>query len=283
MPGEHFLELNGLRHRLLVHEAEPGAPTLVVLHGFLDCAASFEPFIERLSARVPHRVVAPDLRGHGGTEWIGRGGYYHFADYVADVHALLATMEEPVALFGHSMGGSIAALVAGAFPEMLTRLVLVEGLGPIPSDTAPPDRMRQWIDEVNARRGRPSKPMSLEDAQQRLQRAHPRVAPEVLKRVAQASTRRVEGGYVWAYDPLHRTRSPMSTHAADFNTFLARIACPTLLVEGAESPFAEWATDDRRNLVRQLSQAKLPDAGHMIHLERPEALARLVGEFLMQA
>lgn len=281
MPTEQFRELNGLRHRVLVHEAAAGAPTLVLLHGFLDCAQAFDPFVEHLQKRLTWRVVVPDLRGHGDTERVGRGGYYHFADYVADVHALLASeTQTPVALLGHSMGGSIASLVAGTFPDRISRLVLVEGLGPLPSDESPPDRMRRWIAEVDARRGRTPTPMTLDDAIERLARAHPRVSRAELERLAKVSTRPVEGGRRWAYDPLHRTRSPMSTHLADFNRFLARIVCPTLLIAGAESPFAGWVNDDRQNEIKALTEATVPDAGHMIHLEKPDALAGLVADFL---
>lgn len=281
LPTVQVRELNGLNHRVIVHEAQDGAPTLVLLHGFLDCAQAFDPFVGRLQRRLPLRVVAPDLRGHGGTEWIGRGGYYHFADYVADVHALLASeTQTPLAVLGHSMGGTIASLLAGAFPQRVSRLVLVEGLGPIASDEAPPDRMRRWIAEVDARRGRTSTPMTLEDAVERLARAHPRVDRAEIQRLALVGTREVEGGRVWAYDPLHRTRSPMATHVADFNQFLVRIACPTLLIDGADSPFSTWVTDDRKTRIRALTEATVANAGHMIHLEQPEALVKLVADFL---
>lgn len=281
MQTTEYRELNGLRHRVLVHDEGRSDQTLVVLHGFLDTAATFDTFIEHLAGRVSARIVAPDLRGHGATEWVGRGGYYHFADYVADVHALIRSEQaSPVALLGHSMGGSIASLVAGTFPELISQLVLVEGLGPIASDVLPPDRMRQWIDEVEGRRLRASTPMSLDDAIRRLHRVHPRIDVPALEKVALASTREVEGKRVWAYDPLHRTRSPMSIPAPDFNVFLSRIACPTLLVEGSESPFSQWVTDKREDEIRNLTRATIPDAGHMIHLEKPTALANVVADFL---
>lgn len=281
MQTAEFRELNGLRHRVFVRDGANDKQTLVVLHGFLDAAPAFAPFIEHLASRTGARIVAPDLRGHGGSEWVGRGGYYHFADYVADVHALVQSEKaSPVALLGHSMGGSVAALVAGTFPELVSRLVLVEGLGPVASDVAPADRMRQWIDEVNARRDRVSTPMSLDDATRRLRRAHPRVDVQTLQVLAGKVTREVEGGRVWAYDPLHRTRSPIPFSTSNFNTFLSRIACPTLLVEGGESPFSQWIADDRANEIANLARARIPDAGHMLHLEQPEALAHVVADFL---
>ena len=122
--------------------------------------------------------------------------------------------------------------------------------------------------------------MTLDEAVERLSRAHPRVARPELERLAKVGTREVEGGRVWAYDPLHRTRSPASAQLGDFRQFLARITCPTLLIDGADSPFAGWVQDDRKSELRLLSEATVPDAGHMIHLEQPEALAQLVADFL---
>lgn len=274
-------ELNGLRHQVRVHDDGRNEQTLVVLHGFLDSAAAFAPFIEELATRYRARIVAPDFRGHGGTEWVGRGGYYHFADYVADVHALIQSEKAlPVALLGHSMGGSVAALVAGAFPELVSRLVLVEGLGATASDATPPDRMRQWIKGVDAQRDQSLKPMSLADATRRLQRVHPRVDAPTLERLAEVSTREVEGGRAWAYDPLHRTRSPMPIPTADFKVFLSSIACPSLLVDGSESPFRQWINDKREDAIKDLKQVRIPDAGHMIHLEQAQALADVVADFL---
>lgn len=281
MRTEEFRELNGLRHRVLVRGHGASPTTLVVLHGFLDSASAFDPFIEQLTARVDARIVAPDLRGHGGSEWVGRGGYYHFADYVADVHALIRSEKAPsVSLLGHSMDGSVAALVAGTFPELVSRLVLVEGLGPAESDVAPPDRMRRWIDEVDAGRNRQPRPMSLDDVLQRLRRVHPRVDATTLRTLAEANTREVEGGRAWAYDPLHRTRSPTPTSLPAFRTFLSRIACPTLLVEGSDSPFSQWICDGRETDIRDLSRARIGNAGHMLHLEQPGSLAAVVADFL---
>jgi pimeloyl-ACP methyl ester carboxylesterase len=280
MPESTERTLNGLRHRLLIWES-PG-PTLVLLHGFLDLSWSFAPFVEALQRKLAVRVIAPDLRGHGATDWVGAGGYYHFPDYVADVHALLTEVATPRWLLGHSMGGTIAALVAGTFPSLVDRLVLVEGLGPLAHADSSPERMEQWIREVRERRARPARPMpTLEAAQARLMENNHRLKPELARLLAENGTRAVDGGYVWSFDPIHRTRSPLPFQTEQLREFLRRIESPTLLVDGAESGFSIFLEHDRRaDEIRKVARATIEEAGHMIHQDQPEALATLVATFL---
>jgi len=81
---------SGLGLNVLEWEAPgpDGDHTVLVLHGFLDFACSFVPFIEAGLAERFH-VLAPDLRGHGDSDRVGPGGFYHFSDYLADLHDLL--------------------------------------------------------------------------------------------------------------------------------------------------------------------------------------------------
>ena len=86
------------------------------------------------------------MRGHGDSDWVGPGGYYHFLDYLADLHELVGQVGRArVSLVGHSMGGSVAAYYAGAFPERVHKLALLEGLGPPESKDAMPARVATWL------------------------------------------------------------------------------------------------------------------------------------------
>ncbi len=119
-----------------VHEwGAEHATTIVLVHGFLDLAWGWDEVPARLADRF--HVVAPDLRGHGDSDWIGAGGYYHFFDYLADLDDVVRRLGRgKVGLVGHSMGGSVAAYWAGTRPEAVRALVLLEGLGP-PEATTP--------------------------------------------------------------------------------------------------------------------------------------------------
>jgi len=116
------LHLRGLDYR--VHEwGDPQDPALIMLHGWGDCGASFQFTVDELQR--DWYVVAPDWRGFGDSAH--NDGAYWFPDYVADLDALLAALAvpEPCRLVGHSMGGNVAALFAGAFPDRVSGLVNV--------------------------------------------------------------------------------------------------------------------------------------------------------------
>src|SRR6185295_17613868 len=85
----------------------PGAPKMVLLHGWMDVSASFQFMVDALQREWD--VYAPDWRGYGLTEW-GRGDCYWFADYLADLDFLIGKIssENPVNLVGHSLGGNFA-------------------------------------------------------------------------------------------------------------------------------------------------------------------------------
>lgn len=267
-------------HRFSDVTAKPRGVTLLCLHGFLDGGATWDDVAAPLAADG-YEVIAPDLRGFGGSARVGVGGYYHFPDYVADVDALVRTRAfSRLVLIGHSMGGTVACLYAGARPERVERLVLIEGLGP---PSAPPEqapyRMRHWLTDLE--RNRVPRPLgSLDDAVRRLAINHPRMPTEVLERRAKQLTVETESGLAWAHDPLHRTTSPMLFSAELLKAFLREYKEPVLFVGGGEGGFHPEDETERLDAFVHVRRVDLPDAGHMIHWTEPVALAQKIIEFL---
>ena len=146
--------------RLRLHYLDwgnPGAPHLLLLHGIHDQCHSWDWVARSLRGRF--HVIAPDLRGHGDSQWT-RGSSYAWLEYVQDIAQLVRQAElEPVTLVAHSMGGTIAALYAGIFPGAVAKLVIVEGVGLHPDRTPMPahERLRYWISlQLRARRAHPA-------------------------------------------------------------------------------------------------------------------------------
>lgn len=272
----------GLTYHVL-EWGDPRAEAVVLVHGFLDLAWGWDAVARELAAS--YRVIAPDLRGHGDSDWIGPGGYYHFFDYAADLDDLIARIGAPVALVGHSMGGTIAGYLAGARPERIRRLALLEGQGPPEQTNAIPDRTARWFDAWRTARSSPPRVMpSLDDAAARLRKHDPLLSADLARELAARGTRRSAGGYAWKHDPLHTTVGPYPFRLDVAASFWARIACRVLVVDGAASrlrlPDAELVR--RRAMLPDHRHEVLPGVGHMMQRHRPEAVAALLAGFLRE-
>lgn len=281
---ERTLLANGLWHHAIAwNDAAPG-PTLVCCHGFLDLAWSFAPLAERVAA-AGLRVVAFDWRGHGETEHVGAGGYYHFPDYVLDLHELLPQLAEgPVHLLGHSMGGTACCYYAGTHPGSLATLSLLEGLGPPAFEASPVDKLRAWLDSVERLARRPVRGLAdLDDAVRRMRAQNPELDETIARFLAEKSTVRTEDGLRWRFDPLHRTTGPMPFDGARFRAFLQAIRCPTLVVWGERSPMRPSDATERLGLIAEAREAILPGAAHNLHHERPDELAAVLTGFFARS
>ena len=281
-PRDRFVDANRLRHHLL--EWSDDGPTVLLLHGFLEHAHAWDLVAPRL-AEAGFRVLALDWRGHGDTEWIGAGGYYHFPDYAADLAGIVRALGRPVALIAHSMGAGGAVLYAGTEPSAVTALVCVDALGP--PDTDPdvvPDRYAAWVADLEKAAGRERPRLSLADATARLRERFPRFSDAVAAHMALHGTRAENGARVWKFDPLHQTTAPTPYYVRQSRPFWRRIACPVLYVAGAESPYRLPAADEAdRVATLRAEKVVVPGVAHHPHLEAPERTAEVLIAFLRRA
>jgi pimeloyl-ACP methyl ester carboxylesterase len=276
----------GLSIHYLEWGERAGEP-IVLVHGFLDHAHSWGPFVASLQANSKHPlwIVAPDCRGHGDSGWVGAGGYYHFPDYIFDLHCLIQSLgASRFKLIGHSMGGSISFLYTGTFPDRVANLVLIEGVGPPGLDfsDAPP-RMEKWIGEVRERgRNHFRQYTSVEAGARQLQQTNPRLNSEFALHLARTGMRQNDAGkWIWKFDPLHRTTARQPFYSNQAIEFLRRIKCPVLTIEGKESHQSKRTDKQKRiKAISNHSHMVIENAGHMVHQDNPEALAFIVGEFL---
>jgi pimeloyl-ACP methyl ester carboxylesterase len=285
-PLDKFVDSQGLP----IHYLEWGEPTgepLVLVHGFLDLAHSWRPFVTFLQEKLdpPHWIIAPDCRGHGDSGWIGAGGYYHFPDYVLDLDRLVRALDAPqLKLIGHSMGGTISFLYAGTFPKRVSRLALIEGIGPpgMNFSDAPP-RMEKWITEVRERGRRHFRAYtSMQAGASQLRQTNPRLSDARALELARAGMKQNDQSkWVWKFDPLHRTAAPQPFYAAQAREFFRRIECPVLIVEGKESRQTRRADkQERYDAIRHHRRVIIDHAGHMVHQDNPEELAEVIATFL---
>lgn len=279
-----FLDLRGLRHQIW-HWGAADAPLFLLLHGWMDCGASFQFLADALQPRW--HLVAPDWRGFGKSQW-GEGAYW-FPDYVADLEALLNAIspDAPVIMAGASMGGNIACLYAGLRPQRVSRLITLEGFGlPDSPPEQAPQRLLHWLDELGQPLRRPTY-ADFHQLAQRLRRDNPNLTAERAEFLARHLSRAVaQGGLELAADPRHRLVNPILYRIEEVMACWRRVTAPVLWVQGAQSTvvkrFFTHEEDYRARIAcfAKLRQAVIEGAGHNLHWEQPQALARLLEDFL---
>ncbi|MET0533194.1 MAG: alpha/beta hydrolase [Steroidobacter sp.] len=260
---------------------------LVLLHGWGDSGETFQFLVDGFSAG--RTCIAIDMRGFGRTQRPDDG--YWFPDYLADVDALLDQLapDAPVDLIGHSMGGNIAMLYAGARPKRVRRLVSLEGFGMMRTtpDQAPA-RYAQWLDEVK-HGSEFSVYESLDQLVRVLERRNPRTPKDRLEFIARSwSQQRADGKFELRADPKHKRVNPVLYQRDQAEACWRAIEAPLLFVLGEQSELARRMGDVMdearlRQLFRQGTIATVKDAGHMLHHEQPERVAALIEEFLEES
>ncbi|MDE2050024.1 MAG: alpha/beta hydrolase [Gammaproteobacteria bacterium] len=283
-PRHETLTVRGLRHRVTWWGDRTQTP-IVLLHGFQDCGATWQFLADCLP--VEWSLAAPDWRGFGHSEW-APGGYW-FPDYFADLEALLEMLvpDAKARLIGHSMGANIAQMYAGVRPERLAWLVNLEGFGLARTDPREaPWRYAQWLDEL--RQPREGRFPSVAHLAEFLRSKNPRLTPERAEFVARAWTRPApspsDPDHVeLLFDPRHRLVNPVLYRREEAEACWAWTRAPVLLVRGdsgdRRSHGMRAAAEGMRAHIRDLEVAAVPGAGHMVHHEQPEALARHIIEF----
>ena len=277
-------------------------PPLVLLHGWMDVGASWQFVVDALAEE--RFVIAPDWRGFGLTEGGGVDNYW-MPDYLADLDWLLdhyvgqAGAPESVAvdLVGHSMGGNVAMHYAGVRPQRIRRLVNLEGFGmPGLAPSEAPQRYGKWIDELKRlHRGEMALAAypAADGVARRLMKTNPKLTQDKADWLAShwaGTSLNADGNERWEIlgDAAHKI---INAHIFRVDEVLALYACitaPLLAVEAADDSLSKWwkgrySLDEyhaRLKSVKDARVARIEDAGHMLHHDRPERVAELIQDFL---
>ena len=265
---------------------DPDDRLLVFLHGWGDAGATFQFVVDAMAERW--HVIAPDWRGFGRTSY--RAFNYWFPDYLADLDDLLSkySPSAPVCLVGHSMGGNVSSLYAGAMPERVSAFVNVEGFGlPDTTPDAAPARYREWLQRM--RESVSFRQFDDWDALARhIARRSPRMSAAQARFVAEAWAVEGQDGVVLRADPAHKLPNAVLYRRAEAEACWRNVTAPVLLVAGADSAMFEAAGIVPADLELHMpypdsSSRIIADCGHMVHFEAPQALAEAIESFLLAA
>ncbi|MBI4517910.1 MAG: alpha/beta hydrolase [Deltaproteobacteria bacterium] len=281
-PTSHYF----YSQRLKLHYVDWGnhrRPPLLLIHGGRDHARNWDWVAQEL--RHDYHLIAPDLRGHGDSQW-SVGGSYAMVDYTLDVAQLLDALGLfPITIIGHSLGGAIALQYTGTYPERVGKVVAIEGLGPPPGLIRPrpaPARMLEWIAEMQAlARRHPHRYKSLDEAIERMREANPHLSAEQARHLTiHGSYRDEDGTYLWKFDNYVRAASPYLFNMDDAVELWGQITCPVLLVRGTESWASDPDQDGRAKSFKDYRAVNIERAGHWVHHDQLDVFLKHVREFL---
>jgi pimeloyl-ACP methyl ester carboxylesterase len=293
VPRAERVDLRGQDTQVLFWGAQD-APRLFLLHGWMDVAASFQFLVDALAREWC--VIAPDLRGFGGSAWNPRG--YWFADYIADFDVLLDRYapDEAVRVVGHSLGANVAMHYAGVRPGRVAELVALDGFG-IPAESAEqaPDKLAAWLDALADPPGFASY-ADFDAVARRLTRNDPRLAADRAAFLARQWAAEDDQGRVrLTADPRHKLPFPTVYRLEEAFAVWSRIRARVLWVAAEDSHIPRWldrhpegeaATDSLAGVRRRMARVPgatlvtIPDAGHMLHHDQPRSVAAAIERFL---
>ena len=288
-----FVPIRNLQYHVQIWgEPAPNKIPLVLLHGWMDVAASYQFVVDAFSQ--DHYVIAPDWRGYGKTPAGGADNFW-FPDYLADLDFLLDhyAADGQVNLVGHSMGGNIVMLYGGVRPERLRRLVNLEGFG-LPATTAAqaPGRYAKWMDELKAlHRGE----MDLRAYEmvsgvaRRLMKTNARLSADKAEWLARHwAAENIDGSWSILGDPAHKITNANLYKVDEVLEIYKRLTMPVLAVEASDNSLDMWwkgaytlaQYHERLKVVPNVEIARINDAGHMMHHDQPAELAALIERFI---
>ncbi|MCZ6712137.1 MAG: alpha/beta hydrolase [Gammaproteobacteria bacterium] len=272
--------------RLRLHYLDWGnreAPDMLLVHGLQDHCHAWDWFARLFGD--DYRVTAPDLRGHGDSEWV-RGSSYHQIDYVYDLAQLVKQGAlGPTVLVGHSLGGTLAALYAGAYPTEVSALVIIEGIGLWPgllADMNAAEKIRQWVGSTRELAGRlPHRYEPLQEACARMQQANAHLSPDQANYLTiHGSDQNEDASYSWKFDNYTHAFPAFGISHEDTVSLWRAIRCPVLIINATNGYDHRIGQDGTLEAFNEAKTVTIPAAGHWVHHDRLDEVAALIGQFL---
>jgi pimeloyl-ACP methyl ester carboxylesterase len=256
---------------------DPQHPPVILLHGGGQTRHAWGRAARELIASG-HHVICPDARGHGDSAW-PEDGDYGLDAFAGDLRAIVATLAQPPALVGASLGGATSLLVAGENPGMARALVLVD-MVPRPD----PEGVRNVFSFMGAR---PDGFANLDEVADAVAAYNPhRPRPDSHAGLMKNLRRREDGRLYWHWDPRFLDpdyRFDPQDYQQRLEAAVDHVRVPTLLVRGAMSDIV--SIEAALELQRRIGGCELVDvagAGHMVAGDRNDVFGRAVTAFLQR-
>ena len=254
---------------------------VILLHGGRDHSRSWDWVAKKLCKEW--RVIAPDLRGHGDSEWVNDGNY-QMAGYLYDLDQLISQQSlSPVSVVAHSLGAMIALRYTGLYPDRINKLIAIEGLG-LSQKNAIIERLNSWIEQRHSLSSRNVKKYkTFDDAVERMSAANSHLSTDTAEHLTRHGIKQNEDGtYSWKFDNYVRNWPPYDIPQNELNKLWAQITCPTFLVGGKDSWHEDPIETGRAKLFRNAKVKIFDNSGHWVHHDRRNEFIELTIDFLAE-
>ncbi|SHE90635.1 Pimeloyl-ACP methyl ester carboxylesterase [Microbulbifer donghaiensis] len=257
-----------------------GVPVLA-LHGWLDNCASFDRLAPLLGGL---NLVAVDMAGHGRSYHRSHDANYNIWEEAEDVLGVAHALGwRKFSLLAHSRGAVAAMITAGAFPDRIERLALIDGLVPPPAEDAEAPEILARAIAQRARYGarKPRHFASFEEAVEARKNGMFPLSDSAARALTERGTVSTGDGVTWSNDPRLMATSTAKLNGAQVKAFLGRATMPIRLVL-AEDGIVDMIKRLRPALAEHgnIEVKELP-GGHHLHMEEgAEAIAEWFGPFL---
>lgn len=240
-------------------------PMVLALHGWLDNSASFRLLAEQMPE---YDLIALDLPGHGRSAHDPRG-FYHLWEYLPALIEVVEALGQPVHLWGHSMGGMVAPLLAMAEPERILSLVLIDSLG------GPPYGSRDLLLWLSQCRQRPKAHLPYDQfadmVSVRMRGMTPLSQQASALLCAHQADQQADGRWLWTFDPAIKLGSPVRLRDDDYHLVLSQLPMPTLVMLAKNGWVQQFLdVEQRLGWLNDQSKVRWVDGGHHCHLEHDQ-------------
>ena len=278
---DRYAEVNGVK----LHYVEEGrGPLIIFLHGFPEFWYEWKDLLPEFAK--DHHAVAPDMRGYNLSDKPEKVESYEVPVIVEDVRALAEKLgAKKFVLVGHDWGGVIAWAFAGAHPEMLEKLIIVNAPHPTVFGRElanNPDQQKASAYFNLFTSPAAESTLSTNGFQPLLALLKGWGTDEDRKAYLESWNRGITGGL--NYYRASQLRSPAGGAAAEVSPVLSAplmITTPTLVIWGEkDTALLTGNLDGLERYVKQLRVVRVPDGGHWVIHEKPELIIQTMRKFL---
>lgn len=252
---------------------EEGMPPVIAVHGWLDNSASFDAIASNLN---DIHLLAVDCAGHAQSDYRSADAGYNIWQDALEIVEIAEQMNwEKFSLIGHSRGAMICNIIAGAFPDKVSHVALIDGYMPAPvlAEHAPEQLALSYKQHKQFLQNKPTSFASYDEAVAGRKSGFLAINEEAARALAARGVAQNEDGFYWHNDQRLKGASEMKFTDEHIKGFLQAITAPVLLICGKKG-FVINRKDEANALhwFKNLTQIEL-DGGHHLHMEESSQAA----------